>query len=138
MNELNPCPFCGAQAQYYREMTLHKVICTNAICPAHETIGFEAPEQAIEAWNNRPDDTALQHDISLSRKEMIGFHFLMIAMYFVIITTGIWLVSCGLVLADLTTDFMPLWVAALFGLPATAIWYWRWRRWFIAHQERNQ
>lgn len=60
MNEqLESCPFCGTRAQLYREMTLHKVICLNATCTAHDTIGFETPEQAIDAWNKRLDTTNL-------------------------------------------------------------------------------
>lgn len=52
-NHLKPCPFCGGRAQYYREMTLHKVICLNAGCTAHETAVFADEQTAIEAWNKR-------------------------------------------------------------------------------------
>lgn len=64
MNEqLENCPFCGTRAQLYREMTLHKVICLNATCTAHETAGFADEQAAIDAWNKRANDKQHQQDI---------------------------------------------------------------------------
>jgi len=58
MDELNPCPFCGAAADLRR----NKVVCTNNAC------GVEAwmlrAEDSIRVWNTRPredaDETAFQ------------------------------------------------------------------------------
>ncbi len=68
---LEPCAHCGSPALLYREMTLIKIICLNALCTAHETLGFSTAEAAIEAWNRRLDTTnlmqALEANNELSR-----------------------------------------------------------------------
>ena len=52
--KLKPCPHCDGAAAKYREMELHKVICTNALCIAHEGRGYDTEQEAVDAWNRRP------------------------------------------------------------------------------------
>ena len=62
--QLLPCPHCDGSAAKYREMELHKVICTNALCIAHEGRGYDTGEEAVDAWNARAESIqSLKHRI---------------------------------------------------------------------------
>ena len=52
-NELKPCPFCGGEAKVNEFNDVFFVACV--VCQS-ETIWFETPEEAIEAWNRRVDN----------------------------------------------------------------------------------
>lgn len=66
MNELKPCPFCGAKAEiflhgFYSEKTqdfndkTYGVICDS--CGSQGYQFYETEQQAIDAWNRRKDDS---------------------------------------------------------------------------------
>lgn len=57
MDELKPCPFCGAKARMKREKYFgcisYSIECTNDVgnCIVPSSISFETAEKAVEAWN---------------------------------------------------------------------------------------
>lgn len=54
MSELKPCPFCGGEARLSHAGAKHIIFCPNCVrLPADG--GYINQEQAIAAWNNRPD-----------------------------------------------------------------------------------
>lgn len=58
MDELKPCPFCGADANIRFDFKHDYVVfCTNDLCMLNELeYGFDSEEEAIEAWNRRISD----------------------------------------------------------------------------------
>ena len=56
MSKLNPCPFCGAQAQLKEISGRWAVECTNH-CAG--TRIFNDKEKPIEVWNRRAENAAL-------------------------------------------------------------------------------
>ena len=52
MTELKPCPFCGGEARLHSSFEWSHVSCEK--CFASTSIRI-SEEQAIEAWNNRPN-----------------------------------------------------------------------------------
>lgn len=53
MSELKPCPFCESTEIYTQPMTTTWWIATCAKCTA--TIEADSEEEAIAAWNKRPE-----------------------------------------------------------------------------------
>lgn len=60
MDDLKPCPFCGADAVIEHKFNLGTWIvqCSNNFCPASYMIGadYDTQEEATEAWNRRVND----------------------------------------------------------------------------------
>ncbi len=63
--KLKPCPFCGGEAEIYKETppdaykdTVYYVGCSNIdeclVVP--ETMGYHDKQKAIAAWNKRAED----------------------------------------------------------------------------------
>lgn len=66
--ELKPCPFCGKKASiqdcsYYGSAPAWSAMCDNPTCFAY-TEAFKTKKEAIERWNNRPAEEALQKRIA--------------------------------------------------------------------------
>lgn len=63
MNELKPCPFCGGESRLHEHppvcsITGYWVECSNGGCPVGPVShAFDSRQDAIDAWNNRPDIT---------------------------------------------------------------------------------
>lgn len=64
MNKFKPCPFCGGEAHVAEYecaiYTRYTILCNDDKCRAgyNHTIGsYKTLEQAIAAWNNRPELT---------------------------------------------------------------------------------
>ena len=54
--ELKPCPFCGKIPQLIDAGTYYYVCCFNELCKIRPcTSEKNAPEEAISAWNTRPE-----------------------------------------------------------------------------------
>jgi Lar family restriction alleviation protein len=62
-NKMEPCPFCGGEAEYEfltdGKKDSHHVGCINEHCPVEfaAAISFRDKETAIEAWNTRVNKT---------------------------------------------------------------------------------
>lgn len=58
MDELKPCPFCGAEGDItYNYDKKFVPYCINTDCFLNELeYGFETQQEAIEAWNRRTND----------------------------------------------------------------------------------
>lgn len=58
MDELKPCPFCGAEGDInYNYDKKFAPYCINEDCFLNElNHGFETEQEAIEAWNRRTND----------------------------------------------------------------------------------
>ena len=55
MSELKPCPFCGGDAELFKNAGY--VYCTTVDCPASELgmVDKNTDEEAIKQWNTRND-----------------------------------------------------------------------------------
>ena len=59
MEELKPCPFCGAKATLWREGGVDRPY--HILCGCGGRVGwFETREEAIEAWNRRTESEELE------------------------------------------------------------------------------
>lgn len=58
MDDLKPCPFCGAECDIiYNYDKKFVPYCINFDCLLNENeVGFDTEEEAIEAWNRRVND----------------------------------------------------------------------------------
>lgn len=61
--ELKPCPFCGGEAELFEGYSLSHVYCIN--CDA-QTDGLK--NAAVELWNTRPIEDALNEQIGRFKK----------------------------------------------------------------------
>ncbi len=65
IEQLKPCPFCGAPGQYYSELTTRPMaICTNPKC--------DGALYEIEIWQSRPIEDALRGEIVRLREACEG------------------------------------------------------------------
>lgn len=75
--ELKPCPFCGGEATLHDESDCGDgwmVYCPSNECSiAAETMRYEKPQHAIEAWNTRVNDMTDEQRSHLTRlaEEMV-------------------------------------------------------------------
>lgn len=53
MIELETCPFCGGEAEFYCECEMVKARCSNYDCGCELITWFDEFEEAAEAWNRR-------------------------------------------------------------------------------------
>ncbi len=58
MTELKPCPFCGSAAHIAKNYKgNYTVECDNYLyCIASKMVFWDYEEDAVEAWNRRPED----------------------------------------------------------------------------------
>lgn len=71
MQELKPCPFCGnlpMVGSHGKLDELHEVYCEHFACGG-EVAGFSSEAEAIECWNTRPLEDALQAEIDKLKAE---------------------------------------------------------------------
>lgn len=71
--KLKPCPFCGKKASiqdcsYFGSTPMWSAMCDNPKCFAY-TEAFKTKKEAVERWNNRPAEEALQKQIAELEKE---------------------------------------------------------------------
>lgn len=68
--ELKPCPLCGAHAELYIDFMKHPdelywVYCAGSVYgDCATTRVFHTEKEAVEAWNTRPIESALQARIA--------------------------------------------------------------------------
>ena len=63
MSELEPCPFCGGEADYH----IHERIGVECLaCGAGFATVFGSREEAAEAWNRRAENDKLRREIALN------------------------------------------------------------------------
>lgn len=65
---LKPCPFCGKKASiqdcsYFGSTPMWSAMCDNPKCFAY-TEAFKTKKEAVECWNSRPAEEALQKRIA--------------------------------------------------------------------------
>lgn len=74
-NKLKPCPFCGTKPHHITADLLTRPCfyyeCENKTCHAAEKGWHDTEQEAIDAWNTRPIEDALQARIAeLEKKSM--------------------------------------------------------------------
>ena len=65
--ELKPCPFCGGKAKCIEYYGLFHVICCDCYIAGRDRPSID---EAIEAWNIRPIEDALQAENERLKKEL--------------------------------------------------------------------
>ena len=63
---LKSCPFCGGEAKCIEFYGMYHVICCDCYIAGRDTL---TRDKAIESWNSRPIEDALQKELDESRED---------------------------------------------------------------------
>ena len=77
-DKLKPCPFCGSEAEIYSNclcgIIIYMVMCSVETCQCQEMGWHDTEQKAIDVWNSRPVEDALQSRIAEMEKRAFSIY----------------------------------------------------------------